>query len=618
MAEFLSELWHFFPRRFPVLLMVATLSALSEGLALLMLYPFLTVLVHGAGGGGRLMDVMATGLWWVHLYPTIPVLSVLIVLVACAQYAIRLMQIWLSADMQGRYLSLIRQELFDVFLKARWSFFVSIHSGELTNALTLETMRSLFVFQSFVQLIPAVANAVILLVVACFVSLRATVSLVLLAGVLGIASYRMFRRGASVGQSLSDLNEGFASWTTDVLANMKFFKATASEAVAQARYAVLAQAIAGPLAWAALTPQVMRTIVEFGATMLFIGFVVLGTTVLHMDFLRIVVILGIFVRLLPRLAATQEGVQSLSAYLPSIGRVRSLRRRADAAAERIGPVPGGMAQPSAPAPGPVGISVRNLAVRYAGRAALDGVSLDIPPGQIIAIVGPSGAGKTTLIDCLLGLIDPEQGEIVIDGSPLREIALAAWRQTIAYQSQDPVMLSGSLRENITWTAREVPEAALDEAVGKAGIAAFIATLPLGYDSEVGERGARLSGGQRQRIGLARALLSRKRLLILDEATSALDPATEAGVIQNIRRLAGEMTVVMVTHRLATAQAADRIYVMEAGRVVESGNWAELMGRDGAFRQLWQHQTERANLPTPDGAGVNAPSIAGSSDAAMPA
>ena len=216
---------------------------------------------------------------------------------------------------------------------------------------------------------------------------------------------------------------------------------------------------------------------------------------------------------------------------------------------------------------------------------LHGIDLEVEAGQSVALVGPSGAGKSTLISLLPRFYDPQEGRVLIDGNDLRTVTLQSLRSQIAAVSQEVHLFNATIRENIRYGRLDASDADVAEAARAANAHDFIRDLPEGYDAEVGERGVKLSGGQRQRIAIARALLRDARLLLLDEATSSLDSASEALVQDALDRLMDGRTTFIIAHRLATVRDVDRIVVLDAGRIVQTGTHDALMNQDGLYRHL---------------------------------
>lgn len=233
------------------------------------------------------------------------------------------------------------------------------------------------------------------------------------------------------------------------------------------------------------------------------------------------------------------------------------------------------------------IIFRNVSLVYDadGLAALDGVDLEIRPGEHVALVGPSGAGKSTVFSLLMHFIKPTEGEIIIAGTPLEQVPAAQWRSQIAYLSQQPYLFSGTIEENIRLARPEALDSEVREAAEKAAAHDFIMTFPNGYQTLVGEGGARLSGGQAQRIAIARAFLKNASLLLLDEATEGLDAESEHVIQDSLSELMKGRTVLMIAHRLNTVCQADRILVLDHGKIAETGSHQELMQRQGLYAQF---------------------------------
>jgi ATP-binding cassette subfamily B protein len=218
-------------------------------------------------------------------------------------------------------------------------------------------------------------------------------------------------------------------------------------------------------------------------------------------------------------------------------------------------------------------------------AAVADIQLTIAPGECLALVGASGAGKSTMMQLLIGFRRPQQGRILFDGVPMEELDMRAVRQFVSVVPQQTMLFSGSIRENILYGLEQVPDEKLMEVVQAAQLTEMVDRLPQGLDTRIGEDGGLLSGGQRQRIAIARALIRNPRILVLDEATSALDVVSERRVQEAIDVAVRDRTTFIVAHRLSTVRRADRIIVMQSGRIVDSGSYAELVSRPGPFREM---------------------------------
>lgn len=551
-----------------------------------MLFPLLALLGFGGGLDGVAVWIEKL-IAHVGITMNIYTIGLLLVTMIVLQHGFFLIQAWIAAGLHASLAAGWRQQITDALLKSEWLYFTRNSTGELSHVLTVETGRAAYLIYYATQIVSLSLTALVYFLVAFIASWKVTLVLLLGgAAILGL-SQLLVRHPARVSARQTELYARYAAKSSEALGGMKLIRAMGGDdAIRRSLWPIihaLRQVEQKILAY----PAILRSSFEIAAVIALMGTLVLATNVLGSDGATVLLIAALFMRLYPRIQAIQHVTHQFRIAVPYYGAVVDTLDAAKAAAERHvtqHPVADRKATPPT-------LDIDGLSVSYGERPALHHVNLTIPSRQTVAVVGPSGAGKSTLVDTLLRLVPIQSGRITIDGTDLNDIDLAAWRRSIGYVPQDTFLFNTTIRENIAFAQSDATIAEVQEAARKAHLAAFIETLPEGFDTIVGDRGVRLSGGQRQRVGLARALLGGKTLLILDEATSALDSETEAAIMEDIASLRGQITIIIIAHRLSTLRSADKIFVLDQGQVVESGNWQTLTARGGLFQKLWDMQTE---------------------------
>jgi len=576
--------------RLAALLLWLCLSAGFGALAIAAMLPLFNAVGIGAvsndGIGRTVADIMQGLQQALHLPAGNYGYALLLLIILALTYLFFLLHAWAASSLQMRYVGERQRELFDAILAADWPFFHQHRAGDLLNTLINEMTRLNAAFYHAALLLAALVHIGVYVLAAVIVSWPVTLAILASGSALILLSLPWIRRGRRMGISITADNGDLQSTATQFLGLAKLVKATATEADASRSFAAIVRRLESLNHWVSFDSQVVRALFELVSSLLLIGILVLGPALAGADVGVILVVIGLFVRIFPRLSGLQQSFQAISTVLPALEAVNALlnaarhRRESLAAADAALPFAAGE---------PVAVQLHGLSVDYGRGPVLDHIDLKIAAGECVAIVGPSGAGKSTLVDCLLGLAKANSGSIAIAGHDLAALPLAAWRRSVGYMGQDSAILNASVRDNLQWGNPPLSADDMERLVAQVEARELVAAMAQQFETLLGDRGRVLSGGERQRLALARALGRRPSLLILDEATSALDVATEAKIQETILALKGSITIIMITHRLATVRVADRVCVLEAGRLVEEGRLPDLLAAPGRFQRMWQSQ-----------------------------
>ncbi|MBX6320538.1 MAG: ABC transporter ATP-binding protein [Rhodospirillaceae bacterium] len=548
-------------RRNLVVLLCLVGSAVAEGIGITSLIPLLVTAGDpdegkGSGLGRFVIDTLqAAGL------PTDRLSLVLVLITGMCLKALLL----LLATRQVGYAvaevgTRMRLGFITALLQARWSYFVSQPLGRFANTLSFESLRASEAYNALTQCVSGVIQAVIYVVIAAVVSWKLAAGALVIGAALMLSLNRFVIITKRHARKQTKRTKVLIRRLADVLIGLKPMKAMAREGQFERLFLKDIRAIDKAMRRQVFARQTGRALEE-PIIVIFVGIgIYVVTTFATIPLGELVVMSLLLAKTVAVIAKIQEDLQAVAAAESGYWGIRDAIAEAAAAREQVG---GGRAPALAR-----GIEFRGVSMTYGTKPVLRDVSFDIPAGGITAIVGPSGAGKTTLVDLVLGLYRPVAGEILVDGTPLAEIDLLQWRGMVGYVPQELILYHDTIRANVALGETRFTQEDVERALRQAGAWEFVEPLADRIDHVVGERGGMLSGGQRQRIALARALVHRPKLLILDEATSALDPANEAAIVRNVRKLAdaGGITVLSISHQAAWMAVADKVVRIEDGAV----------------------------------------------------
>ena len=543
------------------------LAAVAEGIGLSTLLPVLgLVTATPAGGAGGtlakgvspLSQTIGTLLLGVGLELTIGTLLSLVVLSMFLKAGLVLLAQKQVGYTVAQVATDLRLALLRTILSARWEYYIRQPVGGFANAFTTEANRASQAYLHGATIAELILETLLYMGIAATVSWQVTLSAavvgLLIVGGLG-GFVRMTRRA---GKRQTSLLKTLLARLTDVLYAVKPLKAMAREELIGRLLEKETHQLNRALRHDVFSKEAVKALQEPFVVAALAGGLYIAVTYWALPLNSLILMALLFGRALSSLNKVQKQYQQMVGCESAYWSIQKTIEQSITARE----ISSGKIRPTLTK----AITLDEVSLAYDERPILRNVSLSIPVGKVIALIGPSGAGKTSIVDLIVGLVPPHSGTILIDDVPLPDLNLRAWRQMVGYVPQETFLLHESVFVNVSLGDQGVTASDVEAALRAAEAWDFIATLPEDTSTPVGERGARFSGGQRQRIAIARALVHKPQLLILDEATASLDPESEAAICETVRKLRGSMTVLIISHQPALLEVADQVYRLEDGRL----------------------------------------------------
>lgn len=564
-----------------------------EGLGIYLLIPMLGLigLFDTGAGSSSPVEWLTSRLSLPEQFLSLPAVLGAYVAILTGQALLQRSQSLLNIRIQQGFVRYMRIELYQSLLQAKWSYFLRKRKSDFNHILTAELARVSQGTIVFFQLAAALLFTAIQIGVAFTLSAKLTLLVLGSGAVLALFARKFIHKAKKLGDQTSRLSQDYYAGISDQLSGLKDMKSNRLERTQLGRFESLCRRMEANIVGFVTLQSMTQLYYRITAAFLIALFVYLSVGVLDVQAEQLMLIVLIFARLWPRFSGIQSNLEQIGSMFPAFRSIMEVQRECGEAMERFPLTDTGGSDFQVKEH----IQFRDVGFSYGdegGQQALSRINLTIPANRMTAVVGKSGAGKSTLIDMLLGLIEPGQGDILVDGAALTGDKMSDFRRSVGYVSQDPFLFHASIRENLQLVAPGATEEQMWEALAFSASESFVKALPEGLDTVIGDRGIRLSGGERQRIVLARAVLRKPAVLVLDEATSALDTANERLIQSALERLKGSMTVIVIAHRLSTIRGADQVVVLERGEIAELGSFEQLSGKPKSlFGSLLRQQAD---------------------------
>lgn len=584
-GQYINLLIKFKPQKITFTVALMIIISLTEGIGLLLLVPLLQLvgLDVQEGSLGQIANFISYVFNWVNIEPDLAMVLIIYVLIISLNAFFVKVQNIKSAEIQYGFAAYLRKKLFYAITNTDWLFFSKKRSSDFAHGLTNEIERISTGTGQFLVFTSSIFILAVYIIFALKLSGLIT-GLVFLAGIiLLILLKRRTSVSSSAGEELTSSSKEMYSSTIQHLDGMKTIKSFNMEEKNVDNFSKITDNLAFKYITTLKSYADVRFLFDVGSVIILSIIVFTLITVIKISTAELLILLFIFVRMIPRFSTIQRSYQYFINMIPAYANVMNLENECLKAIENENKTEKIVFKEN--------IKLENVSFCYNDASlVINNLNLNIPKGKTTALVGLSGAGKSTIADLVMGLITPTKGEICVDETSLIKENLASWRSQIGYVAQDTFLFNDTIRYNLLLANQEASDDELWNVLKLASADGFVKRLPEKLDTLLGDRGVRLSGGEKQRLALARALLRKPSLLILDEATSNLDSKNEKKIMHSIENLHGEVTILIIAHRLSTIRNADYIYLIKEGELVESGSWDELIKNEkGEFRILFESQ-----------------------------
>jgi ATP-binding cassette subfamily C protein len=555
-----------YPERTAIMLVCLLLGGLAEGIGVVSLLPLIGLVAQPEGAAltaaadnpEGLAAWVSAAIRHVGVEPTPGVLLTLLAAGMLVRAGLMLLANKQIGYTVAHMATDLRLRLIRAVLRSRWQYYVHQPLGTFATAVASEARRASDAYLRATSVVALLIQAVVYVAIGSLISWPATLVALLTTALIVAVLNRLVHTARRAGTRQTTVSRSLVRRLTDALQSVKPLKAMGQETLIAPLLEGETRQLNRALRREVLSKEAMQALQD----PLLIAFLAIGLyaaqTRLALPLATVLMLAVVCARIVAGLGQAQKEFQRMAVAESAFWSLRSTIEQAEGAREE-----------SAGAGIPAlrrGIELRDVRFAYDGQPVLNAASLVVAAGTLTAIIGPSGAGKTTVADLVIGLIQPQAGTVLIDGVPLHALAAHRWRALIGYVPQETFLLHASVGQNVTLGDPDLSPADVEAALRAAGAWDFLAALPEGVDTIVGERGSRMSGGQRQRIALARALVRKPQLLVLDEATSALDPAIEAEVCTTLRQLRGGMTILAICQHGPLIDVADSVYRVHDGAI----------------------------------------------------